>query len=40
MTRSMRDRDGGTLTETDRTYLQDRLDHLSSDIHWMAHNGW
>jgi len=40
MTRNMRNRDGGTLNETDRTYLQDRLDHLGNDIHWMAHNGW
>lgn len=40
MTGNMRSRDGGQLTDTDRTYLQDRLDHLSSDIHWMAHNGW
>jgi hypothetical protein len=40
MTRNMRERDGGQLNDTDRTYLQDRLDHLSSDIHWMAHNGW
>ena len=40
MTRNMRDRDGGTLNETDRTYIQDRLDHLGNDIHWMAHNGW
>jgi hypothetical protein len=40
MTRNMRDRDGGTLNQTDRTYLQDRLDHLGNDIHWMAHNGW
>ncbi|HEX5183671.1 MAG TPA: hypothetical protein VFW19_11045 [Allosphingosinicella sp.] len=40
MTRNMRARDGGTLNETDRTYLQDRLDHLGNDIHWMAHNGW
>jgi hypothetical protein len=40
MTRNMRDRDGGTLNDTDRTYLQDRLDHLGNDIHWMANNGW
>jgi len=40
MTRTMRDRDGGTLSDTDRVYLQDRLDHLGNDIHWMAHNGW
>jgi hypothetical protein len=40
MTHNMRDRDGGTLNDTDRTYLQDRLDQLSSNIHWMAHNGW
>jgi len=37
---SMRTRDGGTLNDTDRTYIQDRLDQLSSNIHWMAHNGW
>jgi len=37
---SMRTRDGGTLNDTDRIYVQDRLDHLSSNIHWMAHNGW
>jgi hypothetical protein len=36
----MRTRDGGTLNDTDRTYVQDRLDQLSSNIHWMAHNGW
>jgi hypothetical protein len=40
MTVEMRTRDGGTLNDTDRTYLQDRLDQLSSTIHWMAHNGW
>jgi hypothetical protein len=40
MTGTMRERDGGTLSDTDRTYLQDRLDQLSSTIHWMAHNGW
>ena len=40
MTNEMRTRDGGTLNDTDRTYLQDRLDQLSSTIHWMAHNGW
>jgi len=37
---TMRARDGGTLNDTDRTYIQDRLDQLSSSIHWMAHNGW
>jgi hypothetical protein len=40
MTGTMRARDGGTLSDTDRSYLQDRLDHLGNDIHWMAHNGW
>ena len=40
MTGTMRARDGGTLNDTDRTYIQDRLDQLSSSIHWMAHNGW
>ena len=40
MTGTMRARDGGTLSDTDRTYLQDRLDQLSSTIHWMAQNGW
>ena len=40
MTGTMRARDGGTLNDTDRTYLQDRLDQLSSNIHWMAHNDW
>jgi hypothetical protein len=40
MTGTMRARDGGTLNDTDRSYLQDRLDQLSSSIHWMAHNGW
>jgi len=40
MTTQMRERDGGTLNDTDRTYLQDRLDQLSSTIHWMARNGW
>jgi hypothetical protein len=40
MTGTMRDRDGGTLNDTDRTYIQDRLDQLSSTIHWMARNGW
>ena len=40
MTGTMRVRDGGTLSDTDNTYLQDRLDQLSSTIHWMAHNGW
>jgi hypothetical protein len=40
MTRTMRTRDGGALNDTDRVYLQDRLDQLSSNIHWMAHNGW
>ena len=38
MTGTMRARDGGTLSDTDRTYLQDRLDQLGSTIHWMAHN--
>ena len=40
MTGTMRARDGGTLNDTDRTYIQDRLDQLSSTIHWMAQNGW
>ena len=40
LTNTMRIRDGGTLSDTDRAYLQDRLDLLSSNIHWMAHNGW
>ena len=40
MAGTMRDRDGGTLNDTDRTYLQDRLDQLSSTIHRMARNGW
>ena len=40
MTGQLRTRDGGALNDTDRTYLQDRLDQLSSTIHWMAHNGW
>jgi hypothetical protein len=38
MTGQMRERDGGTLSDTDRTYLQDRLDQLGSSIHWMSHN--
>jgi hypothetical protein len=40
ITRNLRDRDGGTLSEADRTYVQDRLDQLGHNIHWMAHNGW
>jgi hypothetical protein len=40
MVRTMRARDGGTLNDTDRVYLQDRLDQLSSNIHWMRHNDW
>jgi hypothetical protein len=38
MTGQMRTRDGGELSDTDRTYLQDRLDQLGSSIHWMSHN--
>jgi hypothetical protein len=37
---TMQTRDGGTLNDTDRTYIQDRLDQLGSTIHWMARNGW
>jgi hypothetical protein len=36
----MRARDGGTLNQTDRVYLQDRLDRLASIIHGMKHDGW
>jgi len=39
-TTTMQTRDGGTLNDTDRTYIQDRLDQLSSTIRWMANNGW
>lgn len=37
---TMRRRDGGTLNPTDRAYVQDRLDRLSSQIRWRRHNGW
>ena len=37
---TMRQRDGGTLNDTDRAYIQERLDHLSQTIHWARHNGW
>jgi hypothetical protein len=40
ITGDLRTRDGGQLSEADRTYVQDRLDQLSSTIHWMAHNNW
>ncbi|MBW8783382.1 MAG: hypothetical protein JF593_01885 [Novosphingobium sp.] len=34
----MRARDGGTLNDTDNAYIQQRLDTLSRQIHWMRHN--
>lgn len=40
MAATMRTRDGGTLNQTDRVYIQDRLDQLASNIHWMKHDGW
>lgn len=40
MAASMRTRDGGHLNQTDRVYIQDRLDQLASNIHWMKHDGW
>lgn len=34
----MRTRDGGTLTATDETYIQQRLDSLSRQIRWAKHD--
>ncbi|MDE2405430.1 MAG: hypothetical protein KGM17_12250 [Sphingomonadales bacterium] len=34
----MRERDGGRLTPTDATYIQDRLDSLSRQVRWDRHD--
>jgi len=34
----LRERDGGNLTATDASYVQDRLDMLSQQVRWDRHN--
>jgi membrane-bound lytic murein transglycosylase B len=31
---TMRERDGGTLNDVDRAYLEGRLDRLATSLHW------